>query len=409
MPAFSGLPYWRLVSGYALYFMTLGCLLPFWPLYLQHRAYDAYTIGILVAVLTSAKIIAPNVFAWLADHNGWNRVMLLRILALAAALCFPWVMSVHASVALAALLFLFGFFWTGCLPQMEAATLQVLRAQRYAYTRVRIGGSVGFIIAVLLLGEWINRFGIATLPWIISGVLACMSVNYFLTPIHIGQQNTELSPRPLWPMVRRPAVLAFLVCSVLLQMSHGPYYAYFSLWLKENGYTPTAISQLWAVGVLAEVGLYMVMHRFIGRFRPRFILTVVMLAAGARWLIIGYGASMPMLMFLAQPLHALSFGAAHATSVLLVHSYFPGRLQSRGQALYGSLSFGVGLSLGNLGAAVIWRGWGAEATFLAAAVISVIAAAIGWRYMDRQPWPGGEEGESVIEEEPLPYTMQKAR
>ncbi|HAO26324.1 MAG TPA: MFS transporter, partial [Methylophaga sp.] len=63
---FSGLPYWRLSGFYLFYFATLGILVPYWGLYLQWEGFSARQIGELTAILLATRIIAPNVWGWIA-------------------------------------------------------------------------------------------------------------------------------------------------------------------------------------------------------------------------------------------------------------------------------------------------------------------------------------------------------
>jgi len=101
--------------------------------------------------------------------------------------------------------------------------------------------------------------------------------------------------------------------------------------------------------------------------------------ATVRWWLIGHLAGeLPWLLF-AQTLHAFSFGVFHAVSIHLIHQFFPGTLQGRGQALYSSLSFGAGNAAGSLAAGYLWQGLGPAAIFDLAAVLGALAWLTAWR------------------------------
>jgi PPP family 3-phenylpropionic acid transporter len=168
-----------------------------------------------------------------------------------------------------------------------------------------------------------------------------------------------------------------------MQASHGPYYAFYSIFMKDHGYDETLIGQLWALGVLAEVGLFIVMHRLLDRFGARRVLVASLALAAVRWLLIGYFAdSLPMVL-LAQLLHAATFGTFHAAGIHLVHHYFRGRHQGRGQALYSSVSFGAGGAAGSLAAGYAWDGLGPSLTFAVAGMLALAGALAAWRWIDQ--------------------------
>ena len=78
-----------------------------------------------------------------------------------------------------------------------------------------------------------------------------------------------------------------------------------------------------------------------------------------RFVMIGWGVGLLWVVFAAQLMHGMTFGAHHAASIASVNQWFPGKAQGRGQALYSSLSFGAGGLLGALVAGSTWADWGA--------------------------------------------------
>ena len=107
------------------------------------------------------------------------------------------------------------------------------------------------------------------------------------------------------------------------------------------------IGFLWALGVCSEVILFIFMRRLLAKFSLRQMLLVSVLLSIIRWLLIAWGAQQISLLLLAQLLHAATFAATHAVAIHLVHQYFGAQHQGKGQALYSSLSFGLGGMLGS--------------------------------------------------------------
>ena len=149
--------------------------------------------------------------------------------------------------------------------------------------------------------------------------------------------------------------------------------------MQDYGYSLSSIGFLWAFSVFAEVIIFMRMHKLVPRFGLKRLLITSLLLAASRWVIIAlFPMSMP-LMVIAQVLHAASFGIYHAVAIQLIHDYFVGKHQGKGQALYSSVSFGAGGAIGSLYAGYTWDSFGTTTTFMIAAIVSLVAAYIAYK------------------------------
>jgi len=369
--------YWRLSGFYFFYFAALGALVPYWGLYLRDLGFGAAEIGELVAIIMATKIVAPNLWGWVADHSG-RRMALVQVASLLATLSFAGVFLGHGYGWLALVMSLFSFFWNAALPQMEATTLNHLGRDTHRYSSIRLWGSIGFIGAVSGLGVLFDRAGTAGLPAVLLALFGAIWLSSLAVPEAPSAPPADGHP-PLRRVLARPAVASLLLVCFLLQASHGPYYTFYSLYLSAHGYSETAIGQLWALGVVAEIGVFLRMHRWLPRFGARRLLLAATALTVLRWLLTAWLVEAAWAMVVAQTLHAASFGVYHAVAIFLVHSLFTGPHQGRGQALYSSLSFGAGGALGSLAAGYLWDGIGPAGMYLAAAATAALAGLIAWR------------------------------
>lgn len=375
------MPYWRLSSFYFFYFALLGALVPYWGLFLQHRGFDAVAIGQLMAILMATKIVAPNIWGWLGDHLG-HRMVIVRLASLISLIVFLGMFFAQGFWIIALVMTLYSFFWNASLPQFEAVTFSYLGKRAARYARIRLWGSVGFIVTVVVLGAVVDRLGTEVLLPALTLLFAGIWLSSLSVRDPQPQPHPEVQPS-LISVLRRPAILAFFAAALLMQMSHGPYYAFYSIYMEDHGYSKTLIGQLWALGVLAEVGMFVIMHHLLQRWGARRVLIASLALAAVRWLMIGFYPDMLTVLLFAQLLHAATFGTFHASAIHLVHHYFPGRLQGRGQALYASLSFGAGGALGSLGSGFAWDSLGPSASFAIASGVAVWGAVISWLFIDR--------------------------
>lgn len=366
------IPYWRLSAFYFFYFAMLGTWLPFWSLYLQELGYSATEIGYISAVVMATKIFAPSLWGYLAAKTQ-KRIAIIRLgsaiaffvfLAIFWRTDFWWMVAVVAG---------YSFFWNAVLAQFEVVTLSHLQDQYERYSQIRVWGSVGFIIAVVGFGAFLQHMGMGYVPMLAAGLLALI----WLSSLIISERKlvySKDSRRGIGEILRSPTVISFYLACFLLQVAHGPYYTFFSIYLEQLGYSTAVIGLLWSLGVVAEVLLFMVMHKIMAAYSLRDILLLSLLLTVARWLMIGYMADSLLALLIAQCLHAASFGSFHAVAVELIRRMF-GEHQGQGMALYSGLSFGAGGAIGAVASGWLWV-HNQSLTFALASVASLIALII---------------------------------
>jgi PPP family 3-phenylpropionic acid transporter len=365
-----GLPYWRLSGFYFFYFAFVGAFAPYWSLYLKSLEFSAFQIGVLMSLLQVARIFAPNLWGWLADHTG-RRVAVVQLAAALSLLFYLGVFVGDSFAWLFVVMALMSIFWSASLPLVEAITLGHLGEGSAGYGRIRLWGSVGFIIAVIVLGYVLDYAPVRALLWIIIGLkLGVLLFSRNIPEPQVEPHHTD--DGPVWDILRRLEVAAFLVACFLMAAAHGVYYTFYSIYLVDHGYSKGTVGWLWALGVICEIIVFLLMPRLTARFGLRHILMVSFLLAGLRFLMIGWGVQSMAVMLLAQCLHAASFGSYHAAAIAVTHQYFRGRHQAKGQGLYISVSFGLGGTLGGLMSGGAWETLGAGWTFTLSGACALI-------------------------------------
>ncbi|WP_061242490.1 MFS transporter [Ectopseudomonas composti] len=371
----AALPYWRLSGFYFFYFALLGGTAPFLALYFDHLGFSPARIGELIAIPMLMRCLAPNLWGWLGDHTG-QRLLIVRFGALCTLVCFAGIFLGQSYAWLALIMATHAFFWHAVLPQFEVITLAHLREQAARYSQIRLWGSIGFIVAVVGLGllfEWLSLDAYpAALLVIMAGIVA--SSLWVPNAQPLLRANT-LESEGFVRQLRRPGILAFYVCVGLMQLSNGPYYTFLTLHLEGVGYSRGAIGLFWALGVVAEILLFLVMARLLQRYSLRAVLLASFLITAVRWLLLGNLAQYLPLLLLAQCMHAATFGAFHAACIHFVQRSFADRQQGQAQALYVSLA-GIGGALGALYAGYSWKSLGPAWTFAIASLVALLAAFI---------------------------------
>jgi PPP family 3-phenylpropionic acid transporter len=361
-----------LAIAYFVYFGAIGIFTPFWSPYLELRGFDAVQIGLLLAIAAGVRAVGPFVFGWLSDATR-RPTAILRLAAALSVLAFAFLPFLSGLIGFAVLTALFYSAWSFIPPSLDAHTLARLGATSARYGRIRLWGSLGFIALSWIGGAIFERLGYTIVPVM---MMAFMSATLLATLAVAPMQLAGRSPRSasFKSAVTSRAVLCSLLVSALIALSFGPYYTFFSLYLERFGYSRGLIGFLWALGVLAEIGVFAAGGSLLSRYSIRGLFITAAAGTGLRWLLIALFPDKVIVVALAQLLHCLGFAVLHFAIVLTAQGQFPPDAAARGQALFSSIGYGVGGMLGSLMGGVVWTAWSPQATYLVASVVVVLAA-----------------------------------
>jgi len=369
---------WPFAALSASYFAHAGFFNTFLPLWLNELGLGLLTIGILTSLPAATRLFAPYLWAWLSDHSG-HRIGLLRYCALGAfaasiALWLEW-----GVVGLSVCLLLMLTHTSGMMPLSETVLAQRVSlsgqfdARRYG--RVRVWGSMGFLVTVLAAGAWFDRDGIGSFPVWTSVTLLLVVVCVWLVPAVREPRHTHIVPVSMASVLANPSLRWFFGSLFLHVLSHLFVYIFFSLYLHELGYSKSTIGMLWAFGVLVE----MVWFVSQGRWLPKLSLGNWLILAGAVMVVRMFAtaafADSLWVLFVAQALHAVTFAVHHSVCIHIISERFPGPTQARGQALYAVVGYGLsGVTAGFIGGWVSSI-WGLHTVYWLALVAALMATA----------------------------------
>ncbi|GIZ52402.1 MFS transporter [Noviherbaspirillum aridicola] len=358
---------------YFAYYGYIGIFSPYASLYFTDRGMSAAEAGVLMSLMQVMRIFGPALWGWAADATQ-RRDLVLRATAAAASVAFIGMFFGQSFVQFFLIMVAINLFTSAQNPLGEALMLSAMRGDLTHYGRLRLWGSVGFILAVMLSGPFLDRYGIGVMPWIALGLLVLM----FGASLRMHEDAHAPSIREapsVRALLRRREVIAFFASTFLMIAAHASLYVFYSLYLAQIGYSNTVIGLMWSLGVAVEILFFFYQAPLFRRFGVEKLMLASLLLAALRFLLIGFGAASLLLLVLAQVLHAATFAAHHSASVATLQRWFAGPLQARGQALFTSISYGLGGTLGGLVMSLFWDSFGARAVYLAAAVFSLAGAA----------------------------------
>jgi PPP family 3-phenylpropionic acid transporter len=366
----------------ASYFAHIGFFNPYLPLWLKELGFSITIIGLLTAVQAATRVLAPYGWGWLSDHTG-KRVTLLRFCAGAALICSAGLWVEGGVVWIAVVLLMMFIHTSAMMPMSEAALAHLVSSDQgfdsHRYGRVRLWGSLGFLVTVFVAGAWFEHQGMQSFPTWAVGSLLTLNVSVWWLPDRKEVAHHDAVKPSVLPVLRQPRVQWFFATVFFHVLSHIGIYVFFSLYLDDLGYSKTMIGLLWAVSVAAEIVWFFTQSRWL----PLFSLSAWMLICSAamvlRMVLTTWAAQWLWVLMFAQLLHALTFATQHTVCIALLSQQFPGRLRGRGQALYASIGYGVPGVLGALGGGALSDVFGLSSVYAWSILTAVIACGCAWR------------------------------
>jgi PPP family 3-phenylpropionic acid transporter len=374
----------RLSSSYFWYFAILGLIIPFLPVFLDAKSFSSIEIGEILAIITATKIIGPTFWAFAADKSG-KQLAIIRSGALLALLSFSLLFWLNGYWPVVFCLAIFSLFWTAVLPQLEVLTLNSIRRSAKIYARIRLWGSIGFIFLAVIAGDLIERYSADAFTYLGVMVLAGLFLSSMkLTPAK-KTKNPVQQVEKISDKIFNRSFIFFFLAGLMLQMSFGPYYGFFALYLRELGYPGFAVGIFITISVLAEILIFIYASIFFRYFRLKTLLAISILLTSLRWFMTGSFADVIWVLVLVQCIHALSFGLYHSVSIQFIHQHFNHDQQNRGQAIYIGGVYGLGGAIGAYIAGIVWQGGqGSELAYNLAASAAFIGFVLVLFMQDRQ-------------------------
>jgi len=361
--------YSRLSSFYFSYYFFVGLFVPYWGIYLTSLSFSALQIGALLSLFQISRIFAPNFLGWIADRSG-EYIKWIKISSFFGFILFLGIFWANSFLSIFLIMMAMSIFTSSTLPLAESLTLAHLKANKAdsKYSHIRLWGSIGFIVAAILLGIMIDSIGEKSLIY----ALLLTQLVIFLLAFILPTKKVIFLPkkkRSIWPILKKREVVVLLLSCALMVSSHGLLYNFYSIFLEQQGYSGTTIGLLWAVGVIFEIIIFLLMPRILNKFTLKAVLLISLGFAVIRFFLIGAYVDSMILLFIAQVMHAATFGSFHVASIQLIAHFFYNEHQARGQSLYNSITYGVGGAIGGLGGGYMIEYSGMANTFMLSAIL----------------------------------------
>ncbi len=396
----SGLPY---ASFYFISFSSIGVLVVYMNLYLKRAGLSDAQLGTAAAIPSLLTILSPPIWGFLADSIRDMR-RLMPILFLGAAITFPAMLLTDNYYILLALVVLTSFFYTPVIPLIDAMTLGYISRSGGDYGRLRLWGSVGFIVSTLLFKLILSDGAYETKGGIGYGLLPVFI--YFIAFRLMGTGWAFLVPKPAKPETRSKLrwrdlggyvtlnLALTLAVAFIARAAMQSYYVFFSIYLDKLGVPDSSKGIFWAMGVMSEVGMMVVIGRLIGKIGIK--RTILLGVAGVVVRLFLYSLRLPVWWIIpVQAFHALTFTAFHVGLVNFMNRSLPERVRASGQTLYNSVVWGLGGVVGAKICGEISQAFGLFVLFRISSVMALFGLILGILFI-REPMSAVDRSQSAV-------------
>ncbi len=363
----------RLAVFYAAFLAVYGVQIPFWPVWLAAKGLTPTDIGLIVAVTVGARMIGSPLAAHVADRSGERRrpMLALATLSLGAYGLFAFTAGFWAIFAVS---ILSSMLFPPMMALGESLTMSGVARAGLDYGRVRLWGSLSFIVTATLSGHLLVEAPAQTILWLVLATVALTGAACLVLPDLRSDVAPVAAGLPLALVLADRRLLLMLLAAGLIQGSHAVYYAFGTLHWQAAGYPDDVIGLLWALGVICEIVLFAFGRALLRRISAPRLLALAGALAAARWLVLGATTTLPAVIAV-QTLHAFSYGAAHLAAIHIIAASVAPGLSATAQSLYAALVMGFALGVMLLVSGPLYEAFAGGAYFAMAASAAVGAMA----------------------------------
>ena len=349
-----------LASFYFFYFAIVGVYVIFLPKVLAMALYTPSEIGLILGAAPLVRFFLPFAFTkhFRLDKKSFNIAIIVMFLSSLA-----FYVSIHNFYTLFFSNIGLGIGMSLILPYIEILALDHLGKERYG--KVRLFGSLGFILVALVLVEYLSSVEIALIYLVVlTGMTAIFA---FILVRHSYKHHAQKED------VQNDVTLfrhwKLWLGLMLMQMSFGAFYNFFTIYETAHGITLDMTINLWVFGVIVEIIMLYIQGRFL-KFNLLLLLEISIFSAVIRWFLLYLYPENISMLFFTQSLHALSFALFYSASISYLHQLYKSKVLA--QQFYAGITFGLGGFLGAIVFGYVYE-YFANYTFLVASVVAALS------------------------------------
>ncbi|WAH37243.1 MFS transporter [Alicyclobacillus dauci] len=365
--------YARFSAYYFLFFFTVAVFAPYFSLFLSSRGLSSSQVGLVMAVMPFVGILLQPVWGMMNDRYRAHKGTIIVGLAVISATMFS-IGTAHQLVWCLLAAIVIAFFQPVLIPLNDSITVQAAGIEGYG--KVRLFGSLGYAVFIVIDSYIIHKYGISRFPLL-----------YLLTSFVAVVPGLMLLPRQqrlidgngpvgnryagLDKLFRNRSFVLILLFTLFVMISQWINNNFFTLYYVNLHRPLTLLGTVYAISALSELPFFFISGRLITRFGPE---KVFLFAAGVytiRWCVLGFGPA-TWVIVIVQLFNGMSFGLAFAAGIAIARRVSDHTNHVTAQTVYSAVTTGIASIVGSLLAGDALQHFGPEAIYVTAAITSAI-------------------------------------
>lgn len=328
------------MQGFYLFvFFGFGSLFPLLSVYLSEvEKLNGYQIGIILSIGPVIMIFFQPFWGMISDmKNLHNRLLTLTtVITGFSAIGYLVFESFFSFILIAVFL---AIFQSAIIPLSDSISLKYTSKAGVNYGNVRLFGSLGFGIAVFIMGklsEW-NPQVIFYAFFLTLLIAAFLSLKMPLEAA--GKPNHLLSG--MKDLIKMKRFLVFLAVTFLI---FGPNLAnnfYFSLFVEDRGGTYTGIGIAFLIAVLSEIPFMRAAGSWISKLGLLQVALIASLVSLIRWIFYFTEPSLTLIYFSAV-IQGFSLGLFIPAGLQYIREITPAQMTATAVTFYSAVGNGLG-------------------------------------------------------------------
>ncbi len=349
-------PFFFNIFNYA----SFACLAPFIVLFYQGLGFSGAQIGVLIGVTPLITLVASPLWTGLADTRRLHRPIMTFGL-LAGAVVVALIPRFHTFLPILLLVVLLQIAFAPIAPLVDSASMHMLGDRRDMYGRVRLGGTIGYGVAVAIAGGLVQKNGL-TFAFYASAVLALIGLLISQKLVHGPAQAAQSDRGSIRQLLASPRWLVFLAVAFANGLAVAANNSFLFPFLKELGANEMLMGFILTLGTISEVPVLFFGNRLVKWFSPYRLFLLGTFVTGARFLLFALATS-PALILILQVFGGLTFTAMWIGAVAYAYENAPAGFSATAQGLLSATVFGFGIAVGGFSGGLLLDAAGGRGLF----------------------------------------------
>ncbi|MBZ4643206.1 MAG: transporter, family, 3-phenylpropionic acid transporter [Deferribacteres bacterium] len=342
---------------YFFHFGTLGIFIPFVALYLKTSGFSGSEIGIFITIVSVVKFLFTNKWTKIYNSISYKKLFLITAIIVSNSSVILLIFSNYLAVFLSFVIY--SVARVGILPVIDHISNEFSRQSGIEYGKIRLFGSIGFIVFTTLTGLLVDYFDINVfiIMSVLTGLLSAISISFVhLFDIDDDKKN-NLNKKLSFDF--KLILFASLIYFIPLTFFHN----FMNIKVQYLNSSQTTAGIIWSVGICAEILLMFFSRKLFEKIQPYNLLIISMLLGSIRSFVIGYTHS-PYVLLVINLLHGFAFGTFHLSIIRYIKDSIPDFIRLKAQSYYATFIYGLGAILGSIISGYLYDIMGVENMFI---------------------------------------------